>query len=52
MASQSLLRECWEFLRIRKCYWLLPIVIALLLFGLLVVFTETSAVAPFVYALF
>ena len=52
MANQSIFIEFWEFLRIRKRYWLLPIVLVLLLLGVLIVFTETSAVAPFIYALF
>ena len=52
MANQSLITEFWEFLKIRKRYWLLPIVIVLLLFSTLIVFTETSAIAPFIYALF
>ena len=52
MANQSIITEFWEFLRIRKRYWLLPIVIVLLLLGGLIVFTESSAVAPFIYALF
>jgi len=52
MANQSIISEFWEFLKVRKRFWLLPIVIVLLLFGALIVFTETSAVAPFVYALF
>jgi hypothetical protein len=52
MANQSIVIEFWEFLRIRKRYWLLPIVLVLLLFGALIVFTESSAVAPFIYALF
>lgn len=52
MANQSLLTEFWEFFRVRKRYWLLPIVIMLVLLGLLMVFTEGSAVAPFIYALF
>ena len=52
MANQSILSEFWEFLRMRKRYWLAPIVIVLLLLGALIVFTETSAVAPFIYALF
>jgi len=52
MAKQSLLSEFWEFLRFRKRYWLLPIVMVLLLLGALIVFTESSAVAPFIYALF
>jgi hypothetical protein len=52
MANQSIITEFWEFLRIRKRYWLLPIVLVLLLLGALIVFTESSAVAPFIYALF
>jgi hypothetical protein len=39
-------------LRVRKKFWLLPIIIILLLLGILIVFTESSAVAPFIYALF
>ena len=52
MANQSLVSEFWEFLKVRKRYWLLPIVVFLFLLGALIVFTETSAVAPFIYALF
>ena len=52
MANQSIITEFWEFLRFRKKYWLLPIMIVLLLLGGLIVFTESSALAPFIYALF
>lgn len=52
MSNQSLISEFWEFLKVRKRYWLLPIIIVLFLFSALIVFTESSAVAPFVYALF
>lgn len=52
MANQSIVTEFWEFLKVRKRYWLFPIVLVLLLFGALIVFTESSAVAPFIYALF
>ena len=52
MANQSLITEFWEFLRIRKRYWLLPIVLVLVLLSAIIVFTETSAIAPFIYALF
>ena len=45
-------RELWGFLRTRKKWWLLPIIIALLLLGLLIMFTESSAIAPFIYTLF
>jgi hypothetical protein len=48
----ELLREFWEFFRVRKKFWLLPIIIIFLLLGILIVFTESSAVAPFIYALF
>ena len=52
MSNPSLIREFWEFLRIRKRYWLLPIFIVLGLLSALIIFTEGSAVAPFIYALF
>jgi hypothetical protein len=52
MANQSIISEFWEFLKFRKRYWLLPIVLVLFLLGVLIVFTESSAVAPFIYALF
>ena len=52
MPRQSLIAEFWEFLKIRKRYWLLPIVIVMLLFSALIVFTESSAIMPFIYALF
>jgi hypothetical protein len=52
MANQSTVTEFWEFLKMRKRYWLLPIVIVLFLLSALIVFTESSAVAPFIYALF
>ncbi len=46
------LREFWEFLSERKKYWLLPIIIVLALFGILIVLSQGSAVAPFIYAIF
>jgi hypothetical protein len=46
------LKDLWGFLKVRKKFWLLPIIIILLLFGILVVFTSGSAVAPFIYTLF
>jgi hypothetical protein len=48
----SLLRELWEFLRVRKKFWLLPIIIIMLMFGVLLLVAESSAVAPFIYTLF
>jgi len=52
MGKISIFRELWGFLMTRKKWWLLPIIIILLLLGLLIVFTESSAVAPFIYTLF
>ena len=52
MSKVSILKEFWGFLKVRKKYWLGPIVIILLLLGLLIVLTEGSTVAPFVYTLF
>ncbi|UCD30971.1 MAG: hypothetical protein JSW04_11830 [Desulfobacterales bacterium] len=52
MANQSIVTEFWEFLKARKRYWLLPIVLVLFLFGALIIFTESSAIAPFIYTLF
>ena len=48
----SLAAEFWDFLRQRKKWWLAPIVIILALFGSLIVFTQGSALAPFVYTIF
>ena len=45
-------KEFWDFLKTRKRWWLLPIIIVLVLLGLLIIFTESSAVAPFIYTLF
>jgi hypothetical protein len=45
-------KEFWDFLRVRKKYWLLPILIVLVLFGALIVLTQGTAVAPFIYTIF
>ena len=52
MSKLSIIREFWDFLKERKRYWLAPIFIILILLGLLIVFAQTSAVAPFIYTLF
>ena len=52
MAKSDVFREFWAFLKHEKKYWLAPIVVVLLLFGLLLVFAQSSAVAPFIYTLF
>lgn len=52
MGKISILGEFWEFLKVRKKWWLTPIVLILLALGALIILTEGSAVAPFVYSLF
>ena len=52
MSKVAIVAEFWQFLRVRKKYWLAPIMIFLLLLGALIVFTEGSALAPFIYTLF
>jgi hypothetical protein len=47
-----IVREFWGFLRVRKKWWLTPVVILLLALGLILVVTEGSALAPFIYSLF
>ncbi len=46
------LKDLWDFMKVRKKFWLLPIIIIMLLFGGLIVFTSGTAVAPFIYTLF
>ena len=46
------LSDLWQFMRVRKKFWLAPIIIVLLLLSILIVFAEGTAVAPFVYTLF
>ncbi len=48
----SLLKELWAFLKIRKKFWMLPIILLMLLIGGLLVFAQGSAIAPFIYTLF
>lgn len=48
----SFLGELWAFLRVRKKLWLAPILVVMLLFGGLVVLSQGSAIAPFIYTLF
>ena len=47
-----LMREVWGFMRVRKRYWMAPIFVVLLLFGLLIAFVQNAAVAQFIYTLF
>jgi len=48
----SMIRELWSFMRVRKKYWLLPMLVMMLILGGLVVLAKGSAVAPFIYTLF
>ena len=48
----DLLRDLWDFMRVRKKFWLAPIILVMLLLGALIVLSQGSAVAPFIYTLF
>lgn len=50
--NKSLLIETWNFLKVRKAWWLTPIIIMLILIGILIVFAQSSSLSPFIYALF
>jgi len=52
MSKLSILAELWEFLKVRKKWWLLPIILFLVLLGGLIILTQGSALAPFIYAIF
>lgn len=52
MGRLSVIKELWEFLKFNKRWWLAPIIFLLLLLGLLIILSESSALAPFIYALF
>jgi len=48
----DLLKDLWDFLKIRKKFWMAPIILVLVLLGALIVLSQGSAVAPFIYTLF
>ena len=52
MSKLSILSELWEFLKVRKKWWLMPIILFLVLLGGLIIITQGSALAPFIYAIF
>jgi len=52
MTKSSVARELWEFMRIRKKMWLLPIIVMIVAIGALLVFAQGSALAPFIYTIF
>lgn len=52
MPRPSLLSELWAFMRVRKSWWLLPLVLVMLAVGMLIAFAQGSALAPFIYTIF
>ena len=48
----ELIKDIWDFLRSRKKYWLAPLIITIVLMGTLIVFTQGSVIAPFIYSIF
>ena len=48
----DLIKDLWDFLKVRKKYWLAPLIITIVLMGTLIVFTQGSVVAPLIYTLF
>ncbi|MGK9477654.1 DUF5989 family protein [Melioribacter sp. OK-6-Me] len=52
MSKISIMKELWQFMKERKKWWLMPIVVFLVLLGALIIATQGSALAPFIYALF
>jgi hypothetical protein len=52
MNKLSILKEFWEFMKVRKKWWIGPIVLFLLVLGMFIVFAQGSALAPFIYSLF
>jgi hypothetical protein len=52
MSKFSLIAEFWDFMKVRKKWWLLPLVLVMVLVGTLLVFAQGSALAPFIYTIF
>lgn len=52
MGKLGILKEFWDFLKVRKKWWLTPIIVVMILLGALIVFSQGSALSPFVYTLF
>ncbi len=48
----DLVKDIWDFLRVRKKYWLAPLIITIILMGSLIIFTQGSVIAPFIYSIF
>ncbi|HKS05725.1 MAG TPA: DUF5989 family protein [Gemmatimonadaceae bacterium] len=52
MSNTSLFKELWAFMRVRKKFWLMPIIVVMVLVGALLVFAKGSVLAPFIYTIF
>ncbi|MFA7254775.1 MAG: DUF5989 family protein [Candidatus Omnitrophota bacterium] len=52
MGKLSILKELWDFLKVQKKWWLTPVVLVMILLGFLIVFSQGSALSPFIYTLF
>jgi len=52
VARSTLIREFWTFMRVRRKWWLLPIIVVMLLIGTLLIFAQGSVLAPFIYTIF
>jgi hypothetical protein len=52
MPNSSIAREIWAFMRVRKKWWLLPVIVVMVLVGTLLVFAQGSVLAPFIYSIF
>jgi hypothetical protein len=48
----SFLKELWQYMRARKKYWLVPVIVMMVIFGGLIILTKGSAIAPFIYTIF
>ena len=48
----ELIKDIWDFFKVRKKYWLAPLIITLLIMGALIIFTQGSVIAPFIYTIF
>jgi hypothetical protein len=52
MSQAGIARELWSYMKVRKKWWLMPIILVLLLVGMLLVFAQGSVLAPFIYTVF
>lgn len=52
MSTHGIASELWAFVKVRKKWWLLPMMVVLLLVGVLLIFAQSSALAPFIYTIF